>query len=273
LRALSALLLVLLSAPAQAETAAQLPEPWILQDDTSYAPADKRWRYQRPADRAGFSAYGELDGLQIPEDIDAQAIERECRGKPESGVLFDVHKGTRYWYFQSGPEAIVLIQNRALVEVKDCRAITRDDPKVYRLLFTPDGYQKFTRDADGRYSAESHLFQEHWTQIDRRDIGIGSGFDPVTWLAMRKRRLSDSDRGGKLGKLKTHCIGFSSPPDGGGSQCWIAAPGPSQGLVTFDMQLLAGSPDVYQQLLMVENGRIDGRLFEWDRNIELAKGS
>lgn len=270
-----ALLLILAATvPARAQGGDSLAQTtgglWTLQSDAEFAPKDKRWRYEAPNPRAGFFAHGAAGDLVVAPGIDYQALTSACF-KSGHGLLDDSSDlAQHFWYFQSGDEGLLLVRTRTLATVEDCKPRFRHDTTVQRLLFGKQGFQLFTRQPDGRYTVQSRLFAEDW-HSERKDIMMGGGYPLVTYLALRKQRLSDSDVGSTLGKLKTHCISYSSPPDGGGQQCWIGSRGPSQGLITYDMNLFAGSPIVAHNLDRVENSAaLDGRLFEWDRDIRPA---
>ncbi|HEV2598927.1 hypothetical protein [Sphingopyxis sp.] len=273
-RGASALLIALAaSAPAAAQTPDSLAQAtgglWTLQSDREFAPEDKRWRYEAPKPRAGFSAQGAAGDLIVAPGLDYEALSGACF-RSGRGLLDDgSNPAQHFWYFQSGDEGLLLVRTRTLVAVEDCKPRFRHDMTVQRLTFGKQGYQLFTRQPGGGYSVQSRLFSEDW-HSERKDIVMGSGYPLATYFALRKQHLSDSNVGAALGKLRTHCVAYSSPPDAGGQQCWIGSRGPSQGLITYDMSLFAGSPMVAHKLDKVENGAIDGRLFEWDRDIRPA---
>lgn len=243
---------------------------WTLQADGEFAPRNKRWKYAPPPPRTGFYAHGGVEWIESDPGLDLQAIDEKCLETTGKPVERD-GPGIEYWYILSGQEGLILERKRSISAVADCRPVYRYALRIRRLLLGKEGFQLFERMPDGRYTAESRLYREFWgPKYD--DIYVGQSDDPATWLALRKRRLGDSSTGGSVGKLRTHCIGYNSPPDAGGTQCWIGSDGPSQGLVTYDMAAIAGFPYVHQKLTRVENSdAIDGRLFEWDRAISLAE--
>lgn len=269
--ALTLLIILATTATTRAHAADSLAETtdglWTLQPDAEFAPKDRRWRYEMPKPRAGFFAQGAVGDLVVAPGIDYDALTSACF-KSGHGLLDDgSNPAQNFWYFQSGDEGLLLVRTRTLVAVEDCKPRFRHDTTVQRLLLGKQGFQLFTRQPDGGYTVQSRLFAEDW-HSERKDIMMGGGYPLATYLALRKQRLSDSNIGATLGKLKTHCIGYSSPPDGGGQQCWIGSRGPSQGLITYDMNFFAGSPVVAHKLDRVENSTaLDGRLFEWDRDI------
>ncbi|MFA6116790.1 MAG: hypothetical protein WC729_22520 [Sphingomonas sp.] len=255
-----------LGAPAFADPVRGLPEGWLMSDDATYAPADKRWAYRAPATRRGTYAHGASGELETAPGIDAQAAAMACYRRTGSFPDTDV-QGEEYWYFEAGGEALLLLKSNLLKGYDaDCRAMIGATFTVERAVIGRDGFTRFVETATG-WHGETRQFTEYRSaRID--DIFVGNARPALARFVVRKRRLSDSDRGGRIGKVETHCIAYSSPPDAGGGQCWAAGSGPGKGIVTSDYEILMGSPYIYQSVSDLEDGvALDGRLFEWDRPI------
>jgi hypothetical protein len=252
-----------LAAPALADPARGLPEGWSMPDDATYAPHDLRWDYHAPPARRGTYAHGASGDLQTAPGIETQAA--KCF--PRNDVPAE-----EYWYFEAGGEALLLLKTNMITGYDEhCQPAIGATFTVERAMIGRDGFTLFVETGAG-WRGETHQFFEYRRDAIK-DIGIGNSWPPLRRFVMRKRRLSDSDRGGKIGKVPTHCIAYSSPPDAGGSQCWAAGPGPGRGIVTFDSVVEMGSQTVYQSVSELEDGvALDGRLFEWDRTISAEKG-
>ena len=255
-----------LAAPAFADQVRGLPEGWNMPDDSTYAPVDKRWRYRAPAARRGTYAHGTSGELRTAPGIDAQAGEMACYDRTGRFPHTDA-KGEEYWYFEAGGEALLLLKTNLLGGYDaNCQAMIGATFTVERAVIGADGFTRFVETGTG-WRGETQQFVEY-RRPDLGDIGIGNDWPVLRRFVMRKRRLGDSDRGGRIDKVETHCVAYSSPPDAGGGQCWIAGAGPGKGIVTSDYEVMMGSQYIFQSVSELEDGvALDGRLFEWDRPI------
>lgn len=263
-----AALLLASAAPLQTSPAPArgLPAGWTMIGDAAYAPSDTRWRYSPPPPRRGTYAHGTSGDL--PEAPEARAQAEQCY-KRNGNFPAVMGVAEEYWYFESNGEGLLLLRTNELQGYDaDCKPVIQTDFTVHRVLIGRNGFTGFAQSGDG-WRAETRLFVE-FRRPDKNDINIGNSWPAIERFAVRKRRLSDSDRGGKIGKVSTHCFHYSSPPDAGGSQCWIAR-GPGAGMVTQDYVIEMGSQRVNQNVTELEDDvPLDGRLFEWDRGIRGA---
>jgi hypothetical protein len=242
---------------------------WTIESDADLTARAPRSDRRPPQPRIGFWAHGLLGDIEQASEIAARR-EQTCSEERVRAINSTGESRTEYWYFQSGGEGLVLVWTRSAAATADCRLRFNDESTIYRVTIINDGFVIFTRRSDGSYTAESYRLSD-FVDPTSRDLRVGMRYNPVGWLALRKRRLSQGRNGDTIGALRTRCSSTSMPPDGGESLCWIASPGPSQGLVTSDIFLAAGSPYASQSLDRVENSRsLDGRLFEWDRTIRLV---
>ena len=252
------------TAPALADPVRSLPEGWFMAYDAIYAPEGTRWRYRAPAARRGTYAHGASGELPAAPDVEAAA--GACYDRTGNYPHSDA-QGEEYWYFEVGGEALLLLKSNFLNGYdSDCRPVIVSSFTVERAVIGRDGFTRFTETGSG-WRGETRLFTEF--RLDRiNDIAIGRGGSTLDRFVVRKRRLGDSDRGVTLGNAQTHCLSYSSPPDAGGLQCWLAGRGPGKGIVTYDSMIAMGSEIVFQAVSEIEDGvAIDPRLFEWDRPI------
>ena len=256
-----------LAAPAFADPLRGLPEGWSMADDATYAPADKRWAYRPTGARRGTYAHGASGELGNAASSDVEAAGRACYDRTGSFPATKGVTGEEYWYFEAGGEALLLLRENTLLGYDaNCQAMIRAVFSVERAMIGPDSFTRFV-EAGAGWHGETRQFAEY-RLVKRDDIAVGNGWPALQRFAIRKRRLDDSDTGGRIGKVATHCVAYSSPPDGGGGQCWAAGPGPGKGIVTTDSAMFAGSEYIYQNVSELEDGvALDGRLFEWDRAI------
>ncbi len=253
--------------PAFADGPRGLPDGWVMADDATYVPVDRKWRYKVPEPRRGTYAHGASGEFRAAPGIDAQKVRDECYRRTGSYPAWPEADGEEYWYFEADGEALLLLKTNVLDGyTAQCTPIIGSSYSVQRAMIGRDGFTSFVDSGSG-WRSETHRFDEY-RRAAIKDIGIGIGGPALTRFVVRKRRLDDSDVGAVIGKVQTHCIAYSSPPDAGGGQCWIAGPGPGKGIVTSDYEIFAGSPYIFQAVTELEdNVAIDGRLFEWDRTI------
>lgn len=243
-----------------------LPEGWTMTDDAGYAPADRRWRYKPAASRRGTYAHGAHGEAPIRPESEVQAAREQCYHRNGNFPFSDAPE-IEYWYYEAEGEALLLLKSNAFSGVDAaCKPVLTSEFSVERAVIGPAGFTRFEF-RNGGWHGETRSFAEYRLP-DYGDIAIGALGPPMVRFLVRKRHLGESDVGPRIGKVQTHCVGYSSPPDGGGQQCWIAGGGPGAGIITFDVEYFAGSPEVSQQVTDLEDGvAIDGRLFEWDRTI------
>jgi hypothetical protein len=257
------------AAPAFADPLRGLPDGWTMPDDATYAPAARRWAYQAPAARRGTYAHGASGDLETAPGVDGPAAAQECYRRTGRFPITDV-KGQEYWYFEAGGEGLLLLKTNLLKGYDaTCQAMIGATFTVERVVIGGAGFTRFAESGTG-WRGETHQFAEY-RRAGPGDIGIGNAWPALQRFVLRKRRLGDSGRGGRIGKVETHCISYSSPPDAGGGQCWVAGSGPGKGIVTLDYEWLAGAQYVYHAVSELADGvPLDGRLFEWDRPIRGA---
>lgn len=250
---------------AGAQSSRGLPAGWTMPDDATFAPSDKRWGYVAPKSRRGIYAHG-ASGEIGEEPGTNVATGEKCTSSFGSPGAPEDQQGEEYWYFESDGEALLLLKTDTRIYDSACKETIRSSYGIERATIRRDGFTRFIATPTG-WRAETHTFDEYRLK-KINDIAIGLRGSALVRFVVRKRRLDDSDVGGKIGAIDTHCVMYSSPPDGGGAQCWSAGSGGSIGLVTSDYELFAGSPYVTHNVTELEEGiALDGRLFEWDRPI------
>lgn len=265
--ALTAALLALPAAPTLAKAPARgLPEGWTLGELPPDPDGNPPRTYRTPTERRGTYLAGASGEIPDAPGWDHQAEADACyarTGRYDSSSL----PAEEYWYFEADGEGLLLLREREYTGFDaDCRIVIRTTDSVTRVLISPGGFTRFTPEGGG-WRAETHHFAAY-RHVDAKDIGVGNGWQRLAYFVVRKQRPSDSRVGERIGKAQTHCVGYSSPPDAGGTMCWLAGRGPGRGIVTYDMELIAGGPNLYQQITEAEDGvMLDGRLFEWDRVI------
>jgi hypothetical protein len=266
--ALAAALLALLPAPARADAppARGLPEGWTFGDLPPGPDGQPRRTYRAPADRRGTYLSGASGDIPDAPGWDRAAEEDACYART-GRYDYSSLPAEEYWYFEADGEGLLLLRAREYTGFDaDCRIVIRTTDSVTRVLISPGGFTRFIPEGGG-WRPETHHFAAY-RYANAKDIGIGNAWPRLAYFVVRKQRLSDSRVGGKIGKSQTHCVGYSSPPDAGGQMCWLAGRGPGRGIVTFDMELIAGGPNLYQHITEAEDGvTLDGRLFDWDRVI------
>lgn len=264
------MLLTLLLSPAYAFATPPrgLPADWSFGETQAGPDNGPRWRYRQPTDRTGTYLHGASREIAEADGWDSTKLPEACIAKPRSYSASQGLPRHEYWYFEANGEGVLLLRSREYSGYDaDCNIVIRTTDTVERVLIGEHGFTRFTA-KDGGWTAETHHFAAY-RRTDTRDIGIGNAWaHPLSYFAVRKRRLRDSKVGPLIGRFQTHCLGYSSPPDAGGYLCWLAGNGPGKGIVTYDLEYIAGGPNLYHQVSEIEDRvRLDGRLFEWDRPI------
>lgn len=260
---LAAALLALGPMSALAAAHRGLPEGWHMGDAPTAPDGKPRWAYRTPADRKGSYLHGASGQIEVASDWEDTAKRQGCAG---ANVGWSPLPGREYWYYEADGEGLLLQRTQEFALDSDCKNVIRSTDTVERVLIGKNGFTRFTPGKPG-WIAETHHFAAY-RYAPGNDVMIGNGWPPLAYFAVRKRKLGDSKVGHKIGKAQTHCVGHSSPPDAGGVLCWLAGNGPGKGILTHDMELIAGGPNLYHDVSEIEDGvMLDGRLFEWDRPI------
>lgn len=259
--------LSLLPAAAWCTPPKALPNGWSFGEAATEPNGKPRWTYRNPIDRRGTYMHGASGEMGSSEGWDHHAALESCQAKTGRFHGWSDLPAEEYWYFEADGEGLLLLRSREYSGLDaNCSLVIRVTDTVERVVIGKHGFTRFTV-KDGLWSAGTHHFAAY-RRTDLNDLAIGNGFPRMAYFAVRKRRLGDSNVGSRIGKHQTHCVGYSSPPDAGGTLCWLAGSGPGRGIVTYDMQFIAGGPFYHHQITEVEDGvMLDGRLFEWDRPI------
>ena len=261
---LSAVLLALVPLPALGAAPLGLPEGWTLRDAPTAPDGKPRWAYRTPTDRKGTYLHGASGQIEVASDWEEMAKRHGCVAGTGANAGWSPLPGREYWYYEADGEGLLLLRTHEFALDRKCKDVIRTTDTVERVLIGKNGFTRFTPGGPG-WIAETHHFAAY-RYAPGNDVMIGNGWPPPAYFAVRKRKLGDSNVGQKIGKAQTHCVGHSSPPDAGGVLCWLAGNGPGKGILTHDMELIAGGPNIYHDASEIEDGvMLDGRLFEWDR--------
>lgn len=236
---------------------------FTMEADADYASRLRRPDYVALPERRGFFANGLLGDAANHNEY---PYSDEC----EYLIVDADVPVSQYWYFMSGRDGLVLSQYRVIESVENCRAKIRVEVGISRLIVDVNGFTRASRNADGSYNITTARLSELLSD-ETDDLRMGSGFDIVTWLAVRKRNLEAGRLGQRIGNARTRCDHHNSPPDAGVAQCWVTD-GAAAGLVTYDMRMLMAQPEASQIVRELRNTIfLDSRLFEWDRAISMSE--
>jgi hypothetical protein len=181
-------------------------------------------------------------------------------GDPDQPVV------ANFWLLHTPPEALVITRHATLILLEDCIASVNYSLEVDRLFFNANHVTEFNW-RGGKWGTPATLPTKGYSHA-------ASPFLPADNLdSLKKRYRNTAYRRPQAGlpDVRTICFGVGSSIDSI-QQCHLDEPGPYRGLL---LSRTMFHTSTYDRGLIVEQLKtdvlIDGRLFEWDREISLAK--
>lgn len=264
-------LLLIPSTALSSDRIYSLSAPLALQPDSEYI----RDEPQPPAPRRGLVIHGYVyDAMSEPDWVSAEQSSRalKCGDKLRLPDLTVRSRSpgepltAEFWLIHSAPEALFISRHMELTVTKDCAAKPSYSLKLSRLLFNAGQVTALSWEND-RWSAPETL------PTDGRYSYPGDKFLPVDDLAsLRKRYRKTTYREAlsALPSVKTLCFGTGNMIDTS-QQCHLDMPGPYRGLRVSSYMFHTMTYDRGMRVDFLDtNAIIDGRLFEWDREIGLT---
>lgn len=263
-----------LAAPDQTET---LPDEWRMESDDDYSDdAD----YAPPPPVKGLVVHGYIaddsivgeDGtvsVTSPETCPAPVTFMPARGIPQG---YPERTTGEYWFYRSGDQALYLSRKWEYAVDSACQGVTREVSRIVRVVWF-NGSATFIEEKDGgsvSLSTEKiaelgfYPIPDRLVTIDDTELKETEQSRLVRKAPSRMKRSRDE----ATGVMQT-CFGLSQAFIFS-TRCYYSGNGPWRGfLLAADSQDDAGG--LYSEtgtVKFVPAARIDGRLFEWDREIE-----
>ena len=195
---LTAALLALLPLPVLAAAPLGLPEGWRLGDAPTTPDGKPRWAYRTPTDRKGTYLHGASGQIETASDWEETARRQGCVAGTGANAGWSPLPGREYWYYEADGEGLLLLRTHEFALDSKCKDVIRDTDTVERVLIGKNGFTRFTPGKPG-WIAETHHFAAY-RYAPGNDVMIGNGWPPLAYFAVRKRKLSDSNVGQKIGK-------------------------------------------------------------------------
>lgn len=266
MRVPAALLVLAMASPASAEeTHTSYPWPdtvWSLESDDAFIARTGQSYYRPSEQRFGFYLHGregeDANFGTAPSSIQ-EGCERALESTDENEVVRFREDWTgspweiEYWYYEADGEGVMLVRQTVVTDFDGCKPRTVTEYLTLRAISQGDRRLILQRGEDDSYRMAPPSFAAN----------------TLGRLLSREKRVDQSRAVSKLGNVKTHCVSWSSPPDAGGQRCWVGSLGPARGVVTYELEFIAGGPYYGLRPDDLQNKVwIDGRLFEWERRIE-----
>ena len=271
---LVSILLVANSAFAK-ERAISLPDPWTLEGDDKYSfNAD----YEPPEPVRGLYLHGYYAGEEIFESngkVHLQASEG-CAAPIEiidprklvEGMPERTH--AEFWFFRSGDQGLYLERRWQFGVTENCTPIVEQKVKIVRYVLF-NGQVTFVPISGEKYPGSRTEFPgDIGAPIPDRFVQI----DPSEYVATLKHYRNRGERRKfKDTKISEHCFNTGIVFHFSGS-CYVTLRGPWRGLQNSHWTESDDGSDYYQYgLLNLDlDVLVDGRLFEWDREITVPNG-
>ncbi len=276
--------MMLPSVLAAAQATYSLPGAWTMDaDEDYYNYAD----YVGPKPVPGLMVHGYFadDSIKV---VDGKVV-LEGTGRCTGEIAFDDLRGLPsnlpsrtlklYWYFRSGDQALYLSREWVFEAGKDCRGIARLVTRMVRVVWLNDamtlieigdkGVAVFATERLGSpvYGKKSLSIPSHLLQIDGRDFVETERSRLVT---REPSRRTQSQFGAT--RHRQTCFGLSAA-FAFVRKCYYSGGGSWHGLLLSAERADHGR-DNYAESGTIDfdpDAMIDGRLFEWDREIQSAE--
>jgi hypothetical protein len=276
-RTLPAILLLALScATAEASKSAddiyRLPAPLIVDPVANYGSADGK--EAAPAPRRGVALQGyRYDAHNGPDwttvELAQQATKCGDRLKLPPEIYHDADLSQpvveRFWLVHAPPEALYITRRTTLTALDDCVATVGYSLEIDRLLFNA-GHVTELSWQNGKWGAPQTRPIKGFSYGGSRFLPVGD----LAFLQKRYRKTTFRQPLPTLPGTKTICFGVGSSIDTI-SDCHLDEPGPYRGLL---LSRTMFHTETYEEGVIVDflktGTLIDGRLFEWDREISLT---
>jgi hypothetical protein len=278
------LLMMLPSVVAAAQATHSLPAAWKMDADEDYS---NNADYVPPKPVPGLIVHG-FEANDSIEVVDGKVV-LEGTGRCTGEIVFEDLRGLPstlpsrtlklFWYFRAGDQALYLSREWVYEAGKDCRGIARLVTRMVRVVWLngavtlieigDKGVADFaTERLDSPvYGKKSLSIPSHLLQIDGRDF-VETG---RSRLVRREPSRRTQSQFGTTRHRQT-CFGLSAA-FAFVSRCYYSGEGNWHGLLLSAERAEHGRDNYAESgtLDFDPNAMIDGRLFEWDREIQSAE--
>ncbi|WP_162789544.1 hypothetical protein [Altererythrobacter sp. ZODW24] len=260
-----------ISSTAYASDPLGVPNGWELESDDTYSSSDD---YLPPAPVSGLYLHGYFaddrfyiaDGeIVLPPSKRCETTVRMSDPRNFPPTMPD-QTNSEFWLFRSGNQGLYLLHRWTIFRAKDCEIQTKRDFEIHRFTFF-NGQVTFLEFAgSSAFDIRSRtLNSDESYPIPKRFVEI----DPSDYLETRKQYGKRGHKNTVTDKnIPMHCF-HTGITFHFSTNCYIRQRGPWRGLQTTSWSASDDGGN-YSESGLVElnlDASIDGRLFEWDREL------